>query len=125
MYSYRVTPACLVRPNVDSTALLKSTAKRRPQTVLEVLAEAAENGDPCPSNHQISLIMGRLDQDLICREVVKLRNAGLISIKKTGSHSRAITIVATGKSTKPTKRSAPHIAESARRAAEVLMMPHE
>lgn len=78
---------------------------RRQQVVYRLLHEAAENGLPCPTNHQISEALGEGLSSIGTDIIGRLATLGLIKFKK-GGNVRLVTICATGKSTKTTTKRA-------------------
>jgi DNA-binding MarR family transcriptional regulator len=80
------------KPNVGRP---RGTADMR---VLTVLSEAAERGDPCPTNEDIAARLGMHSKSNIGAYIGRLRDDGVIDVD-TASRYRVVTIVATGRST--------------------------
>ena len=81
--------------------------KPRPEkfrNILAYLTYAADNGLPCPTNPEIGVEVGYFDEKSITSRIKSLATRGEIIIKNINGNVRTITIVATGKTTAPTKR---------------------
>jgi len=72
--------------------------------LLAVLTEAAEHGRPCPTNEEIADLCGFASAGSISAALYRLEDTGLIIRTQINRHARTITIVASGKSTAPTRR---------------------
>jgi len=68
--------------------------------VFEHLAEAAENGLPCPTNIEIEALIGANSSSMGARAIEVLEKRGLIRVSRS-QKARLVTIVATGKTTAP------------------------
>ena len=66
--------------------------------VLDLLMKAAERGDPCPKNSDLSAAAGCSSPSASVNFMKRLEREGVISVKR-GNVARVVTIVATGKST--------------------------
>jgi|GEM_PF-4729735 len=78
------------------TGALASPAAR----ILEALTDAAEAGDPCPSNKVLAERLG-IGRKSVSYHVLRLEEAGLIERRTTPGGLRAIRIAATGRETRP------------------------
>jgi len=106
MIGYRqqnIPTARLYHPFVDQIAVSPAGTTQKRMTILDYLTDAAERSLPCPTNRQIADALRYQSEDSASSMVYRLRREGKILVNSVNSHSRTITIVATGKTTAPTR----------------------
>ena len=93
-----------LRPKYSPCSKVPDHKPERFRTILEYFTWAADNGQPCPTNPEIGERCGYDNEGSITHLVKRLVTTGKITIHNVNGNVRTVTIVATGKTTEPTKR---------------------